>query len=180
MSTPAATRALTRLGRADERYARCADFLDDEAAALDENRLDDWLGMLHPEIDYRVPIRISRERAAGLTLSDGGYHFYEDLASLKTRVERLATDYAWAEDPPSRMRRFVSNVRVFAVEGSEDMVVRSALLLYRERLDNPRPEIMCGAREDVLRAVGDVLLLAERQVLLDHTVIGTHNLSMLL
>jgi 3-phenylpropionate/cinnamic acid dioxygenase small subunit len=172
--------ALVRVPRTDERYAACADFLDDEAAALDENRLDDWLAMLHPDIDYRVPIRLSRERAAGLALSEGGYHLFEDHASLRTRVERLATDYAWAEDPPSRTRRFVSNVRVFAVEGEDDLVVRSALMLYRECLDHSRPEMLCGARDDRLRPAEDGLRLVRRVVVLDHTVLGTHNLSVLL
>jgi ethylbenzene dioxygenase subunit beta len=170
----------TRVGRLDDRYVRCADFLDDEAAALDDNRLDDWLSMLHPDIDYRVPIRLSRERAAGVVVSVEGYHFLEDLHTLRTRVERLATDYAWAEDPPTRMRRFVTGVRVFSIAEAEHLAVSSNLLFYRERSDNPRGELISARREDVLAQQGDDLTLLRRFVLLDHTVIGTHNLSMLL
>lgn len=172
------TTATTRLDRRDERYARAADFLDDEALALDEHRMADWLAMLHPQLDYRVPIRITRERAAGLSLSDGGYHFLEDYDSLENRVRRLDTDYAWAEDPPARYRRFVSNVRVSAADDSDDLHVASNLLLYRERMDDAHRDLFCGRRDDALRPVADRLLLVRRLVVLDHTVIASPNLSM--
>ena len=172
------TTVASRLDRRDERYARAADFLDDEALALDEHRMADWLAMLHPELDYRVPIRLTRERAAGLALSDGGYHFLEDYDSLENRVRRLDTDYAWAEDPPARYRRFVTNVRVSAVDGADDLQVASNLLLYRERMDDAHPDLFSGRREDILRPAGDALLLVRRVVVLDHTVIGAPNLSM--
>ena len=170
--------SLTRPGRLDARYARCADFLDDEALALDEHRVRDWLAMLHPDVDYRVPIRITRERTAGVALSDGGFHFLEDYDSLENRVRRLDTEYAWAEDPPARYRRFVTNVQVFAPADSLDLHARSNLLLLRERRDEARPEVFSARREDTLRPDGDRFLLARRLVLLDHTVIGAPNLSM--
>ena len=118
-------RPLTRLPFGSPEYARCVDFLLDEVAALDENRLEDWLAMMHPEIDYRAPMRVTRERSKGDGFSNEGYHFFENHESLTTRVERLATDYAWAEDPPSRTRRFLSNFRVFAIDGSDDLRAES-------------------------------------------------------
>jgi 3-phenylpropionate/cinnamic acid dioxygenase small subunit len=180
VNSPVIEPPLTRLERLDPRYAQCADFLDDEALALDENRLADWLGMLHRDLDYRVPMRLARERAAGVALSDGGFHFYEDYDSIENRVNRLDTEYAWAEDPPARYRRFVTNVRVSSVEGSEDLRVSSNLLLYRERLEYAHPDLLTGRRDDVLRPNGDRLLLVRRRVLLDHTVIAAPNLSMFL
>jgi phthalate 3,4-dioxygenase beta subunit len=48
------------------------------------------------------------------------------------RVKRLATDHAWAEDPPSRTRHFVTNVRTFRPRADE-LYVESALLLFRSR-----------------------------------------------
>ena len=61
LTEPEVERTLTRLHFGSPDYARCVDFLLDEVAALDENRLDDWLAMMHPEIDYRAPIRVTRE-----------------------------------------------------------------------------------------------------------------------
>jgi 3-phenylpropionate/cinnamic acid dioxygenase small subunit len=161
-------------------YWLSVDFLVNEAAALDENRLDDWLAMLHPEIDYRVPIRVTRERAAGPGFSGEGYHLLENHDSLTTRVDRLKTDYAWAEDPPSRTRRFLSNFRVHEGQGPGELRVRLNLLLYRERLDPIQPELISAEREDALRELDGGLRLARRLVLLDHTILMTPNLGIFL
>ncbi|MEA2333326.1 MAG: hypothetical protein QOH58_3464 [Thermoleophilaceae bacterium] len=177
MSAPADSHLLTRVPSGSADYWRCVDFLVDEAAALDDNRMDDWLAMLHPEIDYRAPIRITRERAAGAGFSEEGYHFFEDLDSLSIRIDRLATDYAWAEDPPSRTRRFVTNFRVFECERAGDLRVHSNLLLYRERLDDPRPLVMSAERRDDLRDLDGGLRLLRRWVLLDHGLLNTANLA---
>ena len=173
-------KALTRVFSGSPEYWRCVDFLVDEAAALDENRAEDWLGMLHPEVDYRVPMRITRERTAGLGFSNEGYHLYENHGTLALRVERLSGDYAWAEDPPSRTRRFVTNFRVFAAEGTDDLRVCSNLLLYRERLDDPAPQLLSAERRDDLRELDGDLRLARRLVLLDHATLHTPNLGIFL
>ncbi len=182
MTAPDATAepSATRVASGSPEYWRCVEFLVDEAAALDDNRVDDWLEMLHPEIDYRVPLRATRERAAGSGFSAEGYHLCETHDSLALRVERLSGDYAWAEDPPSRTRRLVTNFRVFAVDGSADLRVRSNLLLYRERLDETRPQLLSAEREDDLREAGGELRLARRLVLLDHAMLNTPNLGIFL
>ena len=36
----------------------------------------------------------------------------DTYASMRLRVDRLQTEHAWAEDPPSRTRRVVTNIRV--------------------------------------------------------------------
>lgn len=160
-------------------YWEALDFLTEEAAALDENRLDDWLEMLDGELDYRVPIRLTRERAAATSFSAEGMHMLEDRASMTTRVRRLATEYAWAEDPPSRTRRLVANLRVWELDDAEQLAVRSALLLVRERLDD-RPQLISAERRDRLRRHPGGMRLVAREVRLDHTVLGMHNLSVFL
>ena len=173
-------RALTRLSFGSPEYAKCVDFLLDEVAALDENRLDDWIAMMHPDVDYRAPMRATRERTKGEGFSSEGYHFFENHESLTTRVDRLATDYAWAEDPPSRTRRFLSNFRVFAIEGSDDLQARSNLLVYRERLDETDQQWLVGRRVDDLRPDGGELRIVRRLVLLDHSILMTPNLGIFL
>ena len=181
MSTEAIEdRVSARIPSGSPEYWRCVDFLVNEAAALDENRLDDWLAMLHPEIDYRAPIRVTRERTRGPGFSEQGFHFFENHESLITRIDRLSTDYAWAEDPPSRTKRFVSNFRVFSLEGADDLRVRSNLLLYRERLDETHPQFLVGERDDDLREADGGLRLVRRLVLLDHTILMTPNLGIFL
>ena len=81
-------------------------------------------------------------------------HFDEDKYSLSQRVARFATEHAWTEDPPSRLRHFITNVRTFECDDPSDdahLVVESAELLFRSRGDvNESALVSCG-REDLLR-----------------------------
>jgi 3-phenylpropionate/cinnamic acid dioxygenase small subunit len=104
----------------------------------------------------------------------------EDWGSLETRVARLDTEYAWAEDPPSRTRRCVTNVRIAAGDTEDEARVKSNLLLFRSRFDSTSYQLFFAERRDVLRKVDERWKLRKRVVLLDHTTLGTHNLGVFL
>lgn len=159
----------------------CTEWLNREAALLDDNQLHEWLALLDREIDYRVPIRTTQGRKVGPGFSEAGFHMIEDFASLATRVRRLDTDFAWAEDPPSRTRRFVTNVRVSRPDGGDaGFEVRSNLLVYRGRLDLADHELIAGERQDLLVPAGEDLKLRHRVVLLDHSTLPAKNLAIFL
>ena len=148
-----------------------------EAELLDDGHEERWLEeMVSREVVYRVPLRQTVERARGTGFAESAYHLDETHGSLASRVARNRTVYAWAEDPPSRIRHFVANVRV--TETGDDLAVRSNLLIMRTRQDQTVPQTFAGERQDVLRREDGVLRLRRRTVLLDLTVIGTHNLAM--
>jgi 3-phenylpropionate/cinnamic acid dioxygenase small subunit len=89
---------------------------------------------------------------------------------------RNETPYAWAEDPPSRLRHFVTNVRVREGEDG-NLLVRSNLLIFRTRQEQTQPQLLAADKQDVLRREDGNLRLLKRLIYLDHTVIGTHNLA---
>ncbi|MGW5149617.1 aromatic-ring-hydroxylating dioxygenase subunit beta [Rhodococcus koreensis] len=157
------------------------DWMYRESELLDDGDEREWLKtMVSEDVVYRVPLRQTVERARGAGWVEGVYHLDENYRSLDSRVLRNETAFAWAEDPPSRIRHFVTNVRVRrAAEGAgEDVLaVRTNQLIYRTRQDNVTPQILSADRRDVLRREAGALRLVERTVLLDLTVIGTHNLS---
>jgi len=97
-------------------------------------------------------------------------------------VQRLATDHAWTEDPPSRTRHFVTNVRTFRHQTGELRVLRveSALLLFRSRGDTREPDLISAGRTDLLRETGDGLRLARREIIVDESVLRTQNLAVFL
>lgn len=155
-------------------------FLSAEAEALDEWRLRDWLGMLDAAVTYQVPVRIHKEvtgdsRVTGVQTDS--FHMDEDRVSLEMRVERIETGFAWAEEPPTRTRHLVGNVRVGEPDAEGAVAVRSNLLLYHTRWDRPEYTILSGERRDVLRPEGDGWILRRRLVVLDNTVIPTLNMS---
>ena len=164
----------------DPAYASVVDFLYHEAALLDDRDHRGWLKLITPDIHYLVPVRVTTPHTlADSTLRDMA-HFDEDHYSLVKRVERLETEHAWAEDPPSRTRRFVTNVRCWQGDETGEIVVRSNLLLFRSRGDLLGPDLLSGQRTDVLRRTEDGLRLARRHVLLDESVLRTQNLAIFL
>jgi len=155
-------------------------FLYAEAALLDARRYREWLALLADDIHYWMPIRrtvtqsdIDRE----FTKPGDMAYFDDDRELLEMRVKKLEAGSAWSEDPPSRSRHFVSNVRVLEVAGDE-VTVELAFHLLRTRL-NSEISGWFGRREDVLRRSGEGLLIARRGIFLDQTLILSTNMSTL-
>lgn len=159
-----------------ERHYKCVGFYNREAELLDEKALEAWLDLLTEDVTYAMPIRVSREKGAERSeFSDEGYNYREDRSTLEARVERFQSEFAWAEDPPSRTRHFVTNVRVEAVDGDE-LQTKTNLLLFRGQGGETDGTILSAERHDTLRRTDDGLKLAERNVYLDHTVMPMKNI----
>ena len=105
-----------------------AEFLYDEAALLDEWRLDEWLALFHPEAaKYQIPSPedLSDDPATTLQLVN------DSMTTLAGRVDRLKSKHAHAESPRSRTRRQITNVRVW--RGPDDLLSRSVFDVTRVR-----------------------------------------------
>ena len=163
-----------------ERYHEAVDLLFREAEALDARRHPEWLGMLCDDIRYVVPVRVTSAHSLEDSYLRDMAHFDEDRYSLTKRVERFATEHAWTEDPPSRTRRFVTNIRCYEGDVEGEMLARSNLLLFRSRGDVHAPDLISARRTDRLRTEGYALKIARREVLLDESVLRTQNLAVFL
>ena len=149
-----------------------------EAALLDERRFSEWLDLLTPDVHYWMPIRrtvMNADLDQEFTKLGAMAFFDDDKAMLDARVKKLATGYSWSEDPPSRTRHMIHNVRVLAVD-REELTVESNFHLYRTRLESDE-DSWIGRRRDRLRRVDGALRIAGRHVFLDQTVILSRNLS---
>lgn len=156
----------------------CAAFLYREAELLDRWHFGEWLKLLSPAIEYRVPVRTTRTKKDGDGFSRSAFLMDEDLGSLELRVKRLESDQAWSENPRTRTRRMLANLRVAqAADGAE---VTSNIAVYCHRGDEPHPVVFTGERQDVLERTTQGLRLRRRLVLLDTTVIGADAFSIFL
>jgi ethylbenzene dioxygenase subunit beta len=161
-------------------YFAAVRFLHREAELLDDRRFAEWLALLTDDVEYRIPTRITRDRASGEPeFSADSYHLAADFGALKFRVARLDNEFAHAEESPSRTRRVVGNVRPRPGSRAGETLVRSNLIVVRGRWDHPST-LLAAERRDVLRRVGGDLKLAHRIVHLDHTTLPTQNLALLL
>jgi len=161
-------------------------FYYEEAELLDDGRFADWLELLADDLDYWMPTRTNRlRRQQALSIAARGEAaFYDETKeSLAWRIRRFDSGMAWAEDPTSRTRHLITNVVVRHVDPSQhrefsvdDLEVRSAFLVYRNRLQREE-NIFAGRRTDILRRVSAGLQVARRVVLLDQNVLQAKNIS---
>jgi len=168
------------LAHDDQRHLAASHFLVEEAALLDARQWNAWLALLTDDVRYVMPVAVTM--AAGATARDSAAmaHFDDDRFSLAKRVERLGTEHAWTEDPPSRTRHIVTNIRTFATDVTGTLRVESSVLLFRSRGDTRPPELVCAGRTDRLRETEVGYRLAERRIEVDEAVLRTQNLAIFL
>lgn len=163
----------------DERHLQAHQFLVDEAYLFDTQDYEAWLDTLTDDVHYVMPVRVTTALGAGFDTSPGMAHFDENKYSLNRRVARFRTEHAWTEDPPSRLRHYITNVRTFATDDDAHIIVESAELLFRSRGDvNEAALVSCG-REDLLRRDGE-WKLARRSIAIDESVLRMQNLAVFL
>lgn len=124
-------------------------FLFEESALLDSRRFEEWLALFTADAVYEAPMQMTREEQAGSHLSAHGRIFWDSKETLAIRVQRLRTEYAWAEQPPSRTRHYVTNLRV---DPCPDGTISACcnLLVYRNRGEDPSFDLYAAERRDVL------------------------------
>ncbi|WP_055403928.1 MULTISPECIES: 3-phenylpropionate/cinnamic acid dioxygenase subunit beta [unclassified Mycobacterium] len=167
----------------DVRHLQAHQFLVDEAYLLDAQQYEAWLETMTDDVRYVMPVRVTTARGAGFDTSPQMAHFDEDKYSLSQRVARMGTEHAWAEDPPSRLRHFIANVRTFESDDPAQLFVESAELLFRSRGDVNESALLSCGREDVLRwcdGPEKTLKLARRNIIADESVLRMQNLAVFL
>ena len=161
-----------------EIYQDAVDFLLYEAEILDDGRFEEWLDLMAEDFTYRIPVRVTRERAAKSEFSDLAYHMNETKSTMEMRVQRSYSQYNWAEDPISRTRHLLTNFRARMDEEKESEIhFKTNFLLYRNQFDSPTFQFLSGERHDTLRYEEGKWKLVKRLILLDHTTIPMKNLA---
>ena len=179
-----ATTSVTGQGVSEERIAEMVRqfeverFYYEEAAILDAHRYDEWLALFADDVYYFMPVRrtrMQRDLDKEFTKPGEMAFFDDDKPQLISRVRKLQTGRSWSEDPPSRTRHMITNVRVVADAG-EELQVESNFHLYRTRLKSEE-DTWIGSRHDTLRRAGASFQIAKRTILLEQTVLLARNLS---
>lgn len=164
----------------DPLHQQVAQWLTEEAYLLDKQRYEEWLTRMTEDVRYLMPVRVTTAKAAGFDTLSAMSHFDEDLYSLRKRVARFATEHAWTEDPPSRLRHFVTNVRTLRTDRDDEVRVESYVLVFRSRGDVREAYFLSAARTDLLRRVAGEFKLARRDIEVDESVLRMQNLGIFL
>ncbi|MDX3901420.1 MAG: 3-phenylpropionate/cinnamic acid dioxygenase subunit beta [Sphingobium sp.] len=164
-----------------ELYSRIVEAYYDEAETLDALRFAEWTEWLAKDVRYTCPQRLTRSlKDQDKSIDRRVMHFDENHGTLSARVRRLRGNSAFAEDPPSRTRRLITNIRITEADEPGAYAVRSYFLLTRSRFENANLALMSGERRDIVRDLGDRFELASREIILDQAVLGMPNLAIFL
>ena len=144
------------------------DFLYAEADLLDEWRLDEWLALFDPDRGgYYMPTTDHPPGGPGEAL----YLIADDMPKLRSRVDQLLSGLTWAENPRSRTRHMIGNVRILGRDG-EALLVKASFVVYRMRFENIDPYI--GTYHYKLIPANGSFRILERRVLLDLEALRPH------
>jgi 3-phenylpropionate/cinnamic acid dioxygenase small subunit len=162
---------------------RVEQFLYAEAQLLDDHQFTQWIDLFTDQAHYWMPTRntrTNRERASEIAARGEGAHIDDDMVRLRGRVRRATSGLAWSEEPPSRTRRLLSNVRI-QQQDSGLLEVRLNFWVYRSRLERHQ-DWFVGERFDVL--VPDDgpygYLIADRKIVLEQATVLAPNISVFL
>jgi len=166
------TQQRTRLRRSDPVHGEILDFLDNENALLNGDRLYEWLELLATDVSYLMPSRETVYRKDGDEWDMEGAHweayFRDTKEMLELRVKRsIEIASAYDRDPLPRVRRFVTNVVVESSDVDNEFVVTSNVLALRNRFDDTTYDLLSADREDVVRGTSLGFELARRLIRVD-------------
>jgi 3-phenylpropionate/cinnamic acid dioxygenase small subunit len=133
-------------------------FIYREARLQDELRYDQWESLWTDDAIYWVPANsddADPEREMSI--------IYDNRARIATRIRQLHTGKRHSQNPPSRLRRLVSNVELLGTEG-EDVLVGANFIVYESR--ERGITLWAGRSEYKLRRTDDGTRMAAKTVYL--------------
>jgi ethylbenzene dioxygenase subunit beta len=102
-------------------------FLVEEARMLDEGLFEDWLNLFSPDGVYWLPIVDDSDPTREPSL------IHDNAKAREQRVYALTHSAHYAQRPPSRTVRFISNIQVESGANGDEVAVRSNLLVLEVR-----------------------------------------------
>ncbi len=159
MGTTSTVREITR--------AEIEEFLYEEAALLDAWRLREWFTLLTDDATYEIPSTDTPDGDSRTSL----FIIADNIERIRSRVNQLLGKAAWAENPPSRTRRLISNVRILTADG-ETIRVTANFVVYRMRVGHV--DTYVGRYEYTLVRRDGAFRIQRRRAILDLEALRPH------
>lgn len=147
------------------------EFLYHEAALLDERRFEDWLELFAEDAVYWIPQGDEPDPSRTVSIA------YDDRRRLHERVLRLASGFAYSQDPPSQTCHLVANPRVSSA-GEDELLVSSNLLVAEVRRSTQN--LYAARVEHELVPHGEAFLIRRKVIWLLNRDVPLGNVSFLI
>src|SRR4051794_515038 len=103
-------------------------FIYREARLADELRYDEWEALWTDDAVYWVPAN-GDDVDPGTQMSV----VFDNRSRISTRIKQLQTGKRHSQNPPSRLRRLISNVELLGVDDDDDVLAGANFLIYESR-----------------------------------------------
>jgi p-cumate 2,3-dioxygenase subunit beta len=143
------------------------EFLYAEAALLDAWRLEEWLALMAPDARYLVPPLDAPDADDRDTL----FLIADDRRTLASRVRQLLSGTTWAENPRSRTRRLITNVRLLEADDQKACVTANFAVW---RFQHEQTDVYVGRYVNLLVRGAAGLMFRERRAELDLETLRPH------
>lgn len=160
-----------------------SDFLYEEAEYLCDRNYQAWLPMLSEDLSYKMFIasNVSSKALPSEYLESelGVAWFDEGKDVIGMRIQQLATGMHWAEEPPSRTSRLITNIRLSEFDADapgQSVSVRYNFLINRVRNDD-EDDYLSGKKIDRIEFRDGRWQLKSRRIYVNQSVILMGNLS---
>jgi 3-phenylpropionate/cinnamic acid dioxygenase small subunit len=153
-----------------------AEFLYREARLADEARYAEWLALWTDDAVYWVPATTDPEADPEKHLS----HIYDNRTRLETRVKLLQTGHRYSQEPPSLMRRLISNIEVARAEDGELVAASNFALAELSIQAKHETHWWVGRATHRLRRVDGELRIRSKKVVLINAAEPLPNLAFLI
>ena len=159
----------------DAEYRAVVDFVYKEARLADEARYAEWLALWTDDGVYWVPATTDPGADPDKHIS----HIYDNRGRIETRIKLLQTGHRYSQEPPSLMRRLISNIEA-AGDGAE-LVAESNFALAELAIQAKREmHWWVGRTTHRLRRVEGELKMCRKKVVLVNAAEPLPNLSFLI
>lgn len=177
----------------NELISRVEQFYYKEARLLDERCFQQWFALVDESIEYSIPTRFVPQPDPGqqdteaflsvdreLERANGGSGSpmrHDGYLETFARTFRAFKANAWAESPPPRTRRFISNIEVEPLNSNRYCVYSNFQMFYSHRgADN---HTYTGGRRDVLKEVDGDFRICKREVITDWDIITAPTMALI-
>ncbi|MGH7353827.1 MAG: aromatic-ring-hydroxylating dioxygenase subunit beta [Candidatus Rokuibacteriota bacterium] len=160
----------------DSDHRDVIEFLHREARLADEARYAEWHALWTDDAVYWVPATTDPAADPEKHLS----HIYDNRARLDTRIKLLQTGHRYSQEPPSLMRRLISNVEVEEAANGELVAASNFILAELSVQAKHEMHWWVGRSTHRLRRVEGVLKMSQKKVVLVNAAEPLPNLSFLI
>jgi 3-phenylpropionate/cinnamic acid dioxygenase small subunit len=133
-------------------------FIYREARLQDELRYDDWEALWTEDAVYWVPAN-----GDDIDPTTQMSIIFDNRSRIATRIKQLHTGKRHSQNPPSRLRRIVSNIELLG-EDDGDVLAGANFVIYESR--ERGITLWAGRSEYQLRRTEDGLRMARKKVML--------------